>query len=94
MTIDPALIQKLAMLSRIRLTDEEITRYASQMTRIVEYVEQLQEVETSHATRVRQISGLENVTREDSPEPYKATEDLLNAFPERDGRTLSVPNIL
>lgn len=94
MQIDRTLVEKLAMLSRMRLTDEEATRYSRQLTNIVEFVEHLNEVDITEFERVRQILGLSNVMREDSVESCQNTDELIHAFPETNDRELEVPPVL
>lgn len=94
MKIDVELVEKLAKLSRMRLTDSETAQYSKQLTDIVEFVEALSEVKDSDQARIRQIAGLSNVMRADAVEECDHVDALLQEFPERDDRELSVPSVL
>lgn len=94
MQIDPQLVRKLAHLSRIQLSDNEVETFSHQLTSIADFVGKLSEVVGASDLRIRQISGLSNVWSADLPEDATPPDDILQAFPERDERTLSVPPIL
>ncbi|MBU1165195.1 Asp-tRNA(Asn)/Glu-tRNA(Gln) amidotransferase subunit GatC [Patescibacteria group bacterium] len=61
-------VEHIAKLARLGLTDEEKTKYARQLSSILEYVEQLKEVDTKDVEPTAQVTGLENVLREDKVE--------------------------
>ena len=63
----------LGHLARLALTEEERERYASQLSRVVEYVDQLAEVDTSAVTELRGVSGLTNMLADDAP---RSADDL------------------
>ena len=59
-------VKHIATLARLELSDEEIARYQSELTRILEYVSQLQEVDTTGVEPTAQVAGLLNHLREDN----------------------------
>ena len=63
-------ILKLARLARLQLTDEEVEEYASELSEILQYVEQLNSVDVSGLKPTNQVTGLVNVTREDVIKSY------------------------
>jgi aspartyl-tRNA(Asn)/glutamyl-tRNA(Gln) amidotransferase subunit C len=67
MTITQTDIQKLANLSRIKLTDEEQTQFAKEIDSILGYVEQIKEVssDVSHADKKPADIAHRNALRED-----------------------------
>ena len=73
-------IRKLARLSRLRLTDEEVARYQNELSEILAYVEQLQDVDVVGLEPTSQVTGLTNVTRADEEIDYgyKALDLLQN----------------
>ena len=58
-------VQHVATLARIGLTDAEVTKFQTQLSGILDYVEQLNEVNTDGVEPTAQVTGLTNVTRED-----------------------------
>lgn len=58
-------VEHIALLARLGLKEEEIEKYGNQLSSILEYVEQLQEVNTDGVEPTAQVTGLENVMRLD-----------------------------
>lgn len=80
--ITDADIRKLAVLCRLKLTDDEIPKYKQEISKIVEFVEVLQSVDTEGIEPTSQVTGLTNVTREDKIIDYKLSrQDLLANAP-------------
>lgn len=76
-------ILKLARLARLDLTDEEIEQYSKELTEILHYVEQLQQVDVSGLKQTNQVTGLMNVMRKDEVVDYGyAPKELLKNVPE------------
>ena len=74
-------ILKLAQLSRLHLTDDEIERFRGEIEAILEYVQQLQSVDLKNVEPTSQVTGLKNVMRSDEEKDYgaSAVELLKNA---------------
>lgn len=62
-------VKKVAKLANIELTDVEVEKFQKQLSEVLAYVEKLKEVETSHIEPTSQVTGLENVFREDEIRP-------------------------
>ena len=79
-------VEHIAMLARLRFTDEEKVKFAKQLSSILDYVNKLQEVDTTKAEEIAQITGLQNVYREDKVEECgeKVRAGLLDNVPERE----------
>lgn len=80
-------VLKLANLSQLSLTDEEVERFSAELSSILEYVEQLKKVDTKNLEPTYQVTGLTNVMRPDRVLNYGAApKDLLDNAPElKDG---------
>jgi aspartyl-tRNA(Asn)/glutamyl-tRNA(Gln) amidotransferase subunit C len=75
-------VLKLARLARLDLTGEEIELYAKELTAILHYVEQLQQVDVSGLEPTNQVTGLTNVTRADEIIDYGyVPKELLKNVP-------------
>lgn len=70
-------VEKIAQLARLQLTEEEMERYAGQLTDILTYVEVLKELDTTGVPETSQVTGLMNVTRKDEARGVLATPDEL-----------------
>lgn len=85
-------VAQIANLARLSLTDQEKTRYAEQLSVIFDYIEILNEVDTSTVEETCQVTGLMDVVREDeavsSDEVFR--KKLIASFPEKSGDLLKV----
>lgn len=88
-------IAHLAKLSRIAVTDEEAESLALDITGILGYVSDIEEI-TGNKENEKVVGPLANVMREDvNPhEGGKYTEDLLALAPERHGQYVQVKKII
>ncbi|HVX58283.1 MAG TPA: Asp-tRNA(Asn)/Glu-tRNA(Gln) amidotransferase subunit GatC [Candidatus Saccharimonadales bacterium] len=72
-------VLKLAHLSRLKLSEEEIDKFRGELSEILEYVEQLDKVDVSGLEPTYQVTGLKNVTRHDEVKDYGYKLDALLA---------------
>jgi len=81
-------VLKLARLSRLRVSEDEIEKFRSELSEILEYVQQLDAVDTAGLEPTYQVTGLTNVDRADEIKAYSAKPaDLLkNAPAVKDGQ--------
>ena len=68
-------IEQLAALARLELSDEEVTRQITDMDAIVNYIQQLNDVDVANLEPTSQVTGLMNVLRQD--ESSESTEEEL-----------------
>jgi aspartyl-tRNA(Asn)/glutamyl-tRNA(Gln) amidotransferase subunit C len=88
-------VLKLAQLSRLQLTDEEIEQFKTEISTILDYVEQLQGVELDNYEPTYQVTGLKNVTRPDEVKSYDYTaSDLLQNAPATEDGHIKVKRML
>ena len=88
-------ITRLAHLARLDLSDDEITEFASELSAILQYVEQLQSVDVEGLPPTNQVTGLTNVTRPDEVYDYGYEPlDLLHNVPEVKDNLIKVKRIL
>lgn len=59
-------VRHIAKLARLGLSDEEVKKFSTQLTNILQYIEVLAEVDTSAVLPTNQVTGLSNVMREDT----------------------------
>ncbi len=88
-------ILKLAQLSRLGLTDDEVTEFSEELTAILQYVEQLDSVDTDGLNPTSQVTGLTNVTRPDQIKDYGyQPHDLLKNVPTVDNNQIKVKRMI
>ena len=72
-------VLKLAHLSRLKLTEEEIERFRKELSEILTYVEMLDKADTDGLKPTYQVTGLKNVMRDDQVIDYPAKPPVLLA---------------
>ncbi len=88
-------VLKLAKLSQLALSEQEISRYQKELDSILDYFERLNEVDTEGLEPTFQVSGLKNVMRPDVVVLQQATPDeLLANVPKTDGRYIKVGRMI
>ncbi|MCA9388156.1 Asp-tRNA(Asn)/Glu-tRNA(Gln) amidotransferase subunit GatC [Candidatus Berkelbacteria bacterium] len=89
-------LQKVAELSRLKLTEVELEKFSEQISDIVKYVEQLNEVDTQDIEPTSQVTGLMNVLRPDEQVEGSSDPDrkaLLSNAPEQESNYVKVPGV-
>ncbi len=77
---------KIAKLARIELGEGEVEKFRKDLSTILDYVEELKKVDTSGVSEVFEVTGLQNIQREDRVEVAGNREEILKNAPEiKDG---------
>lgn len=87
----------VAQLARLGLTSQEIITFQTQLSSILDYVEQLNEVNTDGIEPTAQVTGLVNVMREDHvmPNVLADPDELLKCSPlPKEKRQIKVKRVL
>lgn len=87
-------VRHLAELSQIRLDKTELSSLASDIDRIVGYIDQLDELDTAGVEPTFQLTGLENVWRTDEIKPQLERRELLRLAPDSEDGQVKVPKVL
>ena len=87
-------IEHIAMLARIDLTDEEKALFGSQLSSILDYMEKLNELDTSDIEPTSHVLSLQNVMREDTVRDSIPREDALMNAPSHIEKFYRVPKII
>lgn len=87
-------VKHVAKLANLPLTPEEENKFETQLSSILEYVGKLSEVDVSKVSQTSQVTGLENVFREDSVKPSLSQADALKNAPETQKGFFKVTAIL
>ena len=87
-------VKKIASLCRIRLSDSEVQKFQKELTVVLDYVSELQKVNTEGVEEISQVTGLVNVFRPDVVEKSEITEEIIALFPESQNRLLKIKSIL
>ena len=78
-------IDYLAKLANIPLTVEEKLKYSKQVDGVINFIDKLNEVDTSDVMPTYQVTGQTNVVRNDEVEPSLEINDAVRNSPQVDG---------
>jgi aspartyl-tRNA(Asn)/glutamyl-tRNA(Gln) amidotransferase subunit C len=87
-------VAKVAILARLRLSPDELQTFTGQLNAIVDYVAQLQELDTSGVEPLAHGVEVRNVFRDDVRGPSLPREAALANAPKRDTENFLVPAVL
>jgi aspartyl-tRNA(Asn)/glutamyl-tRNA(Gln) amidotransferase subunit C len=87
-------IEHIAMLARLSLAEEEKELFGVQLSRILDYMEKLNELDTENIELTSHVLYLSNVMREDTPKDSIPREDALLNAPDRTEKFYRVPKII
>ncbi len=87
-------VTKVALLARLKLSDEELDTFTSQLSQVLQYVDVLNEVDTENIEPMAHAIEVSNVFREDEVQPSLPREAALQNAPLTDGSYYLVPQIL
>ncbi len=83
MEINKTLIEKIAQLARINLTDKEVNKFKPQFKEILDVFSKLDEVNVDNVEPSFQPVELKNFMRDDKTEPCLLQEDALENSPNK-----------
>ncbi|WJI25693.1 Asp-tRNA(Asn)/Glu-tRNA(Gln) amidotransferase subunit GatC [Thermosynechococcus sp. QKsg1] len=87
-------VRKVAHLARLALEESEIEALTQQLDSILDYVNQLSELDVTDIPPTTRAIEVSNVTRPDVLEPWPNREDLLAIAPDREDDFFRVPKIM
>ena len=94
-TITEDVVRYVAKLSRLRLGEKDLTRFQSQLSRILGYIAQLNEVDTEGVQPTTHVlSSMRNVFREDELKESLSPEEALSNAPARKENFFEVPKVI
>ncbi len=87
-------VSKVAELARLKLNSEQLDNHARQIEKILEYINQLEKIDTSNVPCTTRAIEVINVVREDNKQTFENREEILNLAPLREEDFYRVPKII
>ena len=94
MAIDKAQVEHVARLARLSFTDDELDRFADQLSKIIAYAEQVSAVAADDVPPTAHPLPMVNVMRPDEPRPSLPQDKALSTAPASEQDRFSVPRLL
>lgn len=92
--IDIDQVRKVAQLARLELSETEEQQFTGQLKSILDYVQQLDELDTTDVPPTTRAIEVSNITRPDTLEVFAERENILDSAPEREADFFKVPKIM
>ena len=87
-------VRAIAHLARLQLTDEEVERFAGQLSDVLDYAARLNEVDTSEISPTASVLPMNAPLRPDEVRPCPPRDQLLANAPDSEGGLFRVPRVL
>ena len=92
--LDETAVRHVAHLARLKITDEEAVRYAGQLSSVLSYMEQLNELDTKDVPPTAHPLPLGNVLRPDEVRECLSQDQALHNAPQQQDGFFRVPKVL
>ena len=90
--IDREQVLHVARLARLRLSEEEVERMASELSSILDHIEKISELDLDEVEPTSHVVEVENVLRADEPRPSWPREQILDPAPDPADGGFRVPS--
>ena len=87
-------VKKVANLARLELNEDEINNHAVQLEKILEYIKQLEKIDTDDVLCTTRAIEVINVFRKDVNKSSDCNEEILELAPSREDKYFKVPKII
>ena len=87
-------VKKVANLARLELDENEISNHAKQLEKILDYIRQLEKIDTYDVPCTTRAIEVVNVFRKDEKKNSDCTEELLELGPSKEDKYFKVPKII
>jgi aspartyl-tRNA(Asn)/glutamyl-tRNA(Gln) amidotransferase subunit C len=87
-------VEHIAKLAKLEFTDAEKEKFTHQLNQILEYVEQMNKLDTSHVEPLSHVIELSNVFRADEVKQGVSTEEALKNAPSKTEEFFKVPKVI
>jgi len=87
-------VKKVAHLARLELNDNEINNHAEQLEKILDYIRQLEKINTDDVPCTTRAIEVTNIFRKDEKKNFDCNQELLELGPSREDKYFKVPKII
>tara|TARA_B100000900_G_scaffold328142_1_gene288375 strand:+ start:333 stop:626 length:294 start_codon:yes stop_codon:yes gene_type:complete len=87
-------VKKVAELARLKLDNNQVKHHAEQIEKILDYVNQLEKIDTEGVACTTRAIEVINVLRSDAKNKFEERDELLSLAPDRENDFFKVPKII
>jgi len=92
--LSPDYVRRIAKLSRLSLTDEQVEQYGARMSAVLGYMDRLRELNLDDVEPMANVGGTTNRLEDDVPGPTLSNEALMKIAPDTMPPFVKVPKVL
>lgn len=92
--MDQKTVKKIADLARIEISPEKAQELAAQLSKAINYFEQISKVDTTHVEPLITPAEIESFWRDDVVEQKFSAEEMVQNAPESQGHLFKVPPVV
>jgi len=94
MDINAETVEYIAKLAKIKISEEEKSKFVPQLSKIITYIEKLSELDTEGISPMSSVIPIKNVFREDEPKPSMPRDEVLANAPASQNGFFKVPKVI
>jgi aspartyl-tRNA(Asn)/glutamyl-tRNA(Gln) amidotransferase subunit C len=94
MNVDETTVRRIARLARIKITDEEAKSLETELSQILNWVEQLDEIDTKEVEPMTRVVAQELKKRKDEVTDGEIADDVIKNAPMADDHFYVVPKVV
>lgn len=87
-------VRHIAKLAKLKLKEDEEIKFQNELSQILEYMDKLNELDTTNVEPLSHPIPVENIFREDELKPSIPREEALKNAPDTDGEFFKVPKVI
>ncbi|MEH7345827.1 Asp-tRNA(Asn)/Glu-tRNA(Gln) amidotransferase subunit GatC [Bacillus sp. JJ1532] len=87
-------VKHVATLARLAITEEEAEMFSKQLGSMINFAEQLNELDTDNVEPTSHVLDMKNVMREDIPQEGLPQSEVLKNAPDHQDGQVKVPSII
>ncbi|MDO8240725.1 MAG: Asp-tRNA(Asn)/Glu-tRNA(Gln) amidotransferase subunit GatC [Candidatus Moranbacteria bacterium] len=87
-------VQHIAGLARIGVDEKDLEKFATDLSAVLDWIEELKEVDVSGVEPTAHITGMQNRLREDKMSEFENKAEIINLFPDKKDNFGKVKSIL
>ncbi len=87
-------VENVALLARLEISPDQIDKFASQLSAVLDYAESLSKVDTQQVAPLAHVLSIQNVMRADVVTPSLNREAAQQNAPETDNGYFKVPKVV
>jgi len=92
--INDELVQYVANLAKLGISEDEIKKFSNQIEDVFKYFDDVKALDLGEIEPTSQVTGLENVTRDDEVHLIYSVEKLMKQAPEVEVGQIKVPGVM